>query len=57
MLYLWVPLVKWFIEKHSDTFCAQLDLKRLHKCVHTLTMYSVEEFRSHVTYYTSQLYF
>lgn len=50
MLYLLVPLVKWVVGKHNDTFRAQLDWKRSHKCVYTLTMYNVEEFHSHVTY-------
>lgn len=50
MLYLLVPLLKWAVRKHSDTFCAQLDLKRSHKCVHALAIYNIEEFHSHVTY-------
>lgn len=49
MLYLLVPLEKWVVGKHNDTFRAQLDRKRSHKCVYTLTMYNVEEFHSHVT--------
>lgn len=38
---------------NTETLSAQkLDLKRSHKCGHTLTMYNIEEIHSHVTYHT-----